>query len=168
MHVAIAILTIIASLIWGQWKNWREYHASMFFIATGGLLYEYIVKDYTLWSFHSDFLIGNDMTVILYALITMPVSILIYLSHFPEKWISRLIYILLWSGIYFVVEWILDIFRRITYHHGWTIWHSFIFDIVLFLVIAIHQFKPFRAYFVSLLIIIILIIYFKVPFGFYK
>jgi hypothetical protein len=30
---------------WGNWKNWREYHASMFFICAGGLLYEYIVKE---------------------------------------------------------------------------------------------------------------------------
>jgi hypothetical protein len=58
MHVAIAILTIMASFKWGNWKSWREYHASMFFIATGGLLYEYIVKDYSLWKFHPDLLYG--------------------------------------------------------------------------------------------------------------
>jgi predicted ferric reductase len=86
MHLAIAVLTIIASLKWGNWKNWREYHASMFFICAGGLLYEYIVEENTLWKFHPDFLYGQKMVVIVYALITMPISVLIFLSHFPQKW----------------------------------------------------------------------------------
>jgi predicted ferric reductase len=67
MHIAIAVLIIIASFKLGNWKNWREYHASMFFISTGGLLYEYIVKENTLWKFHPDFLYGHEMVVIVYA-----------------------------------------------------------------------------------------------------
>jgi hypothetical protein len=64
----------------------------MFFIATCGLLYEYIVKDYTLWKFHADLLYGLEMTVIVYALITMPVSIFLFLSHFPKKWYLTLVW----------------------------------------------------------------------------
>ncbi len=168
MHVTIAILTIIASLIWGNWKQWRDYHASMLFIATAGLLYEYIVKDYRLWKFHPDLLYGHDMTVLVYALITMPVSILLFLSHFPERWSYRLMYILLWSGIYIVIEWILNVFGRISYSNGWKFWHSFIFDIALFSIISLHQYKPFRAYILSIFIIIFLIVYFKVPFANFK
>jgi hypothetical protein len=168
MHFSIAILTIAASLKWGNWKNWREYHSSMLFIAAGGLLYEYIVKDYSLWKFHSDLLIGHDMTVIIYALITMPISILIFLSHFPNRWFSRLIYILLWSGIYIVIEWMLYVFGRISYQNGWGIWYSFLFDIGMFFVIALHHYKPFRAYTLSVIIIIFLIICFKIPFKFSK
>jgi len=105
MHFAIALLTIMASFKWGNWKNWREYHASMFFISTGGLLYEYIVKENTLWKFHPDFLYGHEMTVIVYAIITMPISTFLFLSHFPKKWFQRVTHILLWSGIYIFVEW---------------------------------------------------------------
>jgi hypothetical protein len=168
MHVAIAILTIIASFKWGKWKNWREYQASMFFIATGGMLYEYIVKENTLWKFHPDFLYGHEMVVIVYALITMPISIFLFLSHFPKKWRQRLFYILLWSGIYIFVEWILYIFGRISYQNGWKFWYSFLFDIVMFSVIALHQFKPFIAYIISVIITIFLILYFHIPFKFVK
>ncbi|WP_251527833.1 CBO0543 family protein [Metabacillus litoralis] len=168
MHIAIAILTIMASFKWGNWRNWREYHASMFFIATGGLLYEYIVKDYALWEFHPDLLYGQDMTVIIYALITMPVSIFLFLSHFPVRWFYRLLYILIWSGIYIAVEWILDVFGRISYQNGWEFGYSFLFDIIMFSVIALHQYYPFRAYILSVFIIIFLILYFKVPFEFAK
>ncbi|WLD92862.1 CBO0543 family protein [Alkalihalobacillus sp. AL-G] len=166
MHVAITVLTIMASFKWGNWRNWREYHASMFFIATGGLLYEFIVKDNTLWKFHADFLYGHDMTIIVYALITMPVSIFLFLSHFPEKWFHRMLYILLWSVIYITIEWFLHMFGRISYQNGWEFWCSFLFDIVMFSVIALHQYKPFTAYILSIFIIIFLILNFDIPFKF--
>jgi hypothetical protein len=168
MHVAIALLTIFASFKWGNWKSWREYHASMLFIATGGLLYEYIVKENTLWKFHPDLLYGNDMTVIVYALITMPVSIFLFLSHFPKRWFQRLAYIMLWSGIYIAVEWILYVFGKISYQNGWKLWYSFLFDLVMFSVIALHHHYPFRAYVISICIISFLIFYFQIPFKFAK
>ncbi|WP_462412807.1 CBO0543 family protein [Neobacillus sp. Marseille-QA0830] len=164
MHVAISILTILASLKWGNWKNWRQYHASMYFIATGGLLYEYIVKEDTLWKFHPDLLYGLEMVVIVYALITMPISVFLFLSHFPEKWKHRCLYILVWSGIYIAVEWILLIFERISYQNGWKFWYSFLFDLMMFSIIAIHQHRPILAYILSLPVILFLITYFDVPF----
>lgn len=168
MHVALVSLTILASLKWGDWKNWRNYHASMFFISTGGLLYEYIVQENTLWKFHPDFLYGHQMVVIVYAIITMPISVLIFLTHFPEKWLQRLFYILLWSGIYVSVEWILLVFKRIAYQNGWQLWYSFLFDLVMFSVISLHQYKPIPAYILSVFIIIFLIKYFDIPFQIIK
>jgi hypothetical protein len=168
MHIVIAILTILASFKWADWKNWRDYHASMFFISTGGLLYEYIVKENTLWKFHPDFLYGHEIVVVVYALITMPVSILLFLSHFPKTWMRRLLYILVWSGIYIIAEWILLVFGRISYQNGWKFWYSFYFDIFMFSIIALHQYRPFRAYMISIPFILFLIIYFDIPFKFAK
>jgi hypothetical protein len=168
MHIAITILTILASFKWADWKNWRVYHASMYFISTGGLMYEYIVQENTLWKFHPDFLYGHEMVVLVYAIITMPISILIFLSHFPETWMRRLLYIVVWSGIYIFVEWILLMFERISYQNGRKFWYSFYFDLVMFSVIALHQYKPFRAYIISVPIILFLIFYFDIPFKFGK
>jgi hypothetical protein len=168
LHLVIAVLTIVVSLKWGNWKKWREYHAGMLFISTGGLLYEYIVKKNTLWKFHPDFLYGHEMVVIVYALITMPISIFLFLSHLPKRWFQRLTYILLWSGIYIFGEWILYVFGRISYQNGWGFLYSFLFDIVMFSVIALHHYKPFPAYLLSLLITIFLISYFDIPFKFSK
>jgi hypothetical protein len=168
MHVAITVLTILVSLKWGNWKNWKAYHPSMLFIATGGLLYEYIVKEYTLWKFHPDLLYGHEMTVIVYALITMPISIFLFLSHFPQKWFKRLTYIIVWSVTYITVEWTLMVFGRISYQNGWKFWYSFIFDLGMFSVIALHHHNPTRAYIISIFIIIFLIYYFQVPFKFAK
>ncbi|MBM7691503.1 hypothetical protein JOC77_000908 [Peribacillus deserti] len=166
MHVVITILTIMASLKWADWKKWKEYHASMLFVAAGGLLYEYIVKKNSLWKFHSDLLYGHEMTVIVYAIITMPISIFLFLSHFPEMAIRRFLYILVWSGIYIAVEWVLLKFDRISYDYGWSLGYSFLFDLIMFSVIALHHFRPVLSYILSIFIIIFLVIYFKVPFKF--
>ena len=104
----------------------------MLFIAEVVCFMNTLEKIILFWKFHSDLLFGHDMTVIVYALITMHVSILIFLSHFPERWFSRLIYILIWSGVYSVVEWILFVFGRISYQNGWGIWYSFLFDLGMF------------------------------------
>lgn len=168
MHVTIAILTILAAMKWGKGKNWREYHPSMLFISTGGLLYEYIVQENTLWKFHPDFLYSHGMVVIIYAINTMPLSIFLFLSHFPEKWLQRILYIFVWSGIYIFVEWILHMFDRISYQNDWTLLYSFLFDLVMFSVIALHHNKPFPAYIISLLIIIFLIAQFDIPFKYAK
>lgn len=168
MHVTIAILTIFAAVKWGKGKNWRDYHPSMLFISTGGLLYEYIVQENTLWKFHPDLLYGHEMVVIVYAISTMPLSIFLFLSHFPEKWLQRILYILVWSGIYIFVEWILDRFGRISYQNGWTLFYSFLFDLLMFSVIALHHHRPLTAYIISLFIIIFLIVQFDIPFKFAK
>ena len=108
----------------------------------------------------------HSMTVIVYALFTMPISILLFLSRFPEKWVWRGMYILLWSGIYIAVEWILYVSGRISYQNGWEFWYSFPFDIAMFSVIAIHQKYPFLAYILSIIITTFMIAYFHVPFTF--
>jgi hypothetical protein len=168
MHIAVSILTILASIRWGRWKDWREFHPSMLFIATGGLLYEYIVQENTLWKFHPDILYGNEMVVLVYAVITMPISIFLFLSHFPNKWLARILYILIWSGIYIAVEWVLYKFERISYQNEWSLLFSFLFDLVMFSVIALHHNKPIPSYIISVFIIIFLIMYFDVPFKFAK
>lgn len=166
MHIAVSILTIIASMKWGKWENWREYHPSMLFIAAGGLLYEYIVQENTLWKFHPDIFYGHEMVVMVYAVLTMPISIFLFLSHFPEKWVLRVIYIVVWSVIYISVEWVLLVFERISYQNGWSLLFSFLFDLVMFSVIALHHAKPIPSYIISVFIIIFLIKYFDVPFKF--
>jgi hypothetical protein len=164
MHIGIALFTVLASIKWADWKRWRQFHASMIFIAAGGFLYEYIVADYTLWKFYPSFLLSERMTVILYAVLTMPLSILLFLQHFPDTLWRQLRYILMWSMIYISGEAILLFTNSIAYEHGWHFWYSLMFDIVLFTVIAIHHTHPARAYLLSIPIIIFLIHYFNVPF----
>jgi hypothetical protein len=163
MHLVIALFTIFAVWRWADWKNWKKYQPSMLYITSGGLLYEYLTRGYNLWLFHPDFLYNQTITVIVYAVVTMPLSILIFLSHYPQKHMKQILYILKWVMIYSAVELALQLFGRITYQHGWNFWFSVLFDVVMFPMIRLHHVKPLLAYFISLVIIILLMICFKVP-----
>ena len=164
MHVAIAFLTIIASFKWGDWKNWHKYHSTMLYIMAGGLLYEYIVSNHTLWEFHPDFLYGHKMTVIVYAMLTMPVSVLIYLSLYPDNknWRKKIVYVLKWILVYIAVEWILMVTNRISYNHGWNIWYSLCFDALMFPMLRIHHTYPVIAYPISISIVILIMLCFGI------
>jgi hypothetical protein len=164
MHLLIALFTIYSAWRWAEWKNWQKYHTTMIFITAGGLLYEYLTKDFTLWIFHPDFLYDHQITVIVYAVITMPLNALLFLSRYPTTTKLRQIkYLLTWIFIYSLVELGLQILGRISYENGWNYWHSVMFDFMMFPMLRLHHVKPLRAYALSLIIIVVLMWYFKVP-----
>lgn len=164
MHVAITLLTIFAAWRWGDRKNWKQYHPTMLFITAGGLLYEYLTKDYTLWVFRPDFLYNHKLTIIVYALVTMPLSVLIFLSHYPQTLKRQILYLAEWVIIYASVELVLLYFGRISYQHGWNFVHSLLFNTIMFPMLRLHHTRPLRAYQISVVIIVVLMLLFKVPF----
>jgi len=157
MHLTLAILTVIAAWRWSDWKHWRMYHPSMLYIAAGGLLYEYITKNQTMWLFHPDFLYNQTITVIVYAVLTMPLTVLIFLSNFPETLGKQIRHIGYWIGIYIAVEAILLTTGRISYQNGWNFWYSFLFDCMMFPMIRLHHTRPLLAYVISLPIVVLLV-----------
>jgi hypothetical protein len=164
MHLAIALFTIYSVWRWADWKNWHKYHTTMFFIMAGGLLYEYLTMDFNLWIFHPDFLYNQRITVLIYAVITMPLNVLLFLSRYPTTTkLKQIKYLLKWILIYSVVELVLQCFGRITYGNGWTYWHSVMFDCMMFPMLKLHHIRPLRAYLFSLIIIVTLMWYFKIP-----
>ena len=129
----------------------------------GGLLYEYLTRDNTMWYFYPDFLFNEKMIVIIYALVTMPLSVLIFLSRYPQTSKKQLIYLTKWVFIYVFVETILLSFGRILYQHGWSLFHSLLFDMMMFPMLILHHKKPLWAYLVSIVIVFLLMHWFDVP-----
>ncbi len=83
MHVATAIIVIIAVFIWGDWRNWQKYHTTMLYYAIGNLTYNFLTANYFLWRFNADFIPNHSLTEMLYTFIVFPGTILIFLKNFP-------------------------------------------------------------------------------------
>lgn len=164
MHLALTLFSIFAVWRWGDWKHWQRYHPTMLYITAGGFLYEYISKDYVMWIFHPDFLYNHTLVVVTYAVLTMPLNVLLYLSHFPEsnKW-RQLLYICKWVAIYAVGELVLEYFGRISYQHGWNYYHSILFDMMMFPMLRLHHVKPLIAYVLSVIIVVAMLWMYQVP-----
>lgn len=163
MHLALALFSIFATWRWADRKNWKQYHPTMLYITSGGLLYEYLTKDHSLWVFHPDFLYNQSMVVLVYAVITMPLCVLIFLSRYPQKKMKQVVFVLFWIGIFASLELVMELTGRISYQHGWSFWYSVLFDTMMFPMLRLHHLKPIRAYMISVIIIVFLMVWLKVP-----
>jgi peptidoglycan/LPS O-acetylase OafA/YrhL len=115
-----------------------------------------------MWIFH-DLILPNHTTITLLAMtISYTVTVLIYLGKFPEGWMKRLFWFLLWVGIYLVAEYFNYKMGFITYHHSWNFGWSVFFTVIIFLILPIHQKKPLLAWLLSIIIILFLLNVFDV------
>lgn len=163
MHLFLNVFMIFAVWRWGNWKDWEKYHTTMIFLAFSNMLYNFLTYNYRLWIMKPDILLNFKETEILYTVIILMGTTLIYLSRFPNTLKKQILYNLMWIIIYVVIEWILFITGRIQYEHGWNIGWTIIFDTLMFPSLYLHYRKPLLAYTEFTILVIGAIIYFKIP-----
>ncbi|THE10418.1 hypothetical protein E1I69_18875 [Bacillus timonensis] len=174
MHLVYNALFLLAAIKWGDWKRWREYYPTILFFLVGDLLKNLLFHDYWIWTyqetmFAKNILINHTFITLLIMFVSYPATTLIYLGHFPEKNWRKLIWIGLWVSLYVIVEYInLKYLHLIKHHHGWTIHWSFLFNLVMFPMLRLHQKHPLIAWGLSIIWIIFLLIMFPIPLKYIK
>ncbi|WP_257348861.1 CBO0543 family protein [Pseudalkalibacillus decolorationis] len=163
MHIAYTIWALLAAWRWADWNNWREYHTTMLYMPLMNLLYLFFCNDYLLWKIKPEFGLTYTFIEILYTFIIFPTTVLLFLSNYPEGQVNKLFHYLKWIFIYICLEWIGSSFDRIGYSNGWNIGWSFGFLLFMFPMIRLHYKRPFLAYVISVVIIILLLSLFNVP-----
>ncbi|WP_163100673.1 CBO0543 family protein [Peribacillus alkalitolerans] len=156
--VAYSILWILAVWKWGDWENWKKYYPTMLFAIVGNLLYEVICFNYPMWAMEPNGLPNQTIPILLLVLVGMPLSVFVFLSHFPdnESKIRQALYILLFVCIFVVLEYVSVQLGSITYHNGWNLAWSSLFNVIMFSIIRIHYKKPILALILSAIFIGIL------------
>ncbi len=165
MHLAIAIVSVLAVWRWADWKNWEKYHATILYIALGNLMYFFLTYHHWLWRINPDFYMNYLTVEVMYTMIIFPSTAFLFLSNFPEsQGISKqFIHIAKWVGLYVVMEWIGGIYGRILYQYGWSLMWSAIFDCIMFPMLRLHNKKPAIAYPLSVAIAVFLLLLFDIP-----
>ncbi|QHT61013.1 hypothetical protein GXP70_14345 [Paenibacillus lycopersici] len=163
MHLGLAILSVMTAFKWADWKHWKKYHPTMLFMAVGAFLYEYLTKDQTMWKFHPDFLYNHTVTVVVYAIATMPLNIFLFLSRLPERgfW-KKSLHVAIWTAIYSLTEWAMVHTGRISYQNNWSLLYSILFDLMMFPMMILHHRRPVTAYLFSIVIVCCLLHAFEV------
>jgi hypothetical protein len=163
MHFAIAIWAILAAVRWGDWKNFKQYYPTILYVICCDFLYKiFAVNSYHLWKLQEDFLLNHFSTFFMHVLITFPLSVFLYLSTYPTPVKKQVIHILKWVFIYIFVEWIAWKCGRISYYHGWNIWWSLFFDVIMFGMIRLH----FVHYLWAIPLSIVFTFFFLIVFGY--
>lgn len=123
----------------------------MLLFALGNLLYNCVYHDHLLWKFNPDVL-NYKIIEIIYTFIVFPLTALIFLSHFPDNLKERILRILKYAGIYFIIEYLMSLVGWIEYYDGWSTWWSLGWDLMMFSVLATHYLKPVVAIFLCILV----------------
>lgn len=166
ISVIYSIFWIAASWWLVNWKEWKQYYPTALFSAAANLLYEVICSEYQLWSMEPNGLPNRTLNILLLSVIGMPLSTLVYLSNYPFKKSLRKqsLYISVFILGFTVMEYLAVQFGSITYHHGWTLFHSILFDISIFVILLIHYKNPIWAWLLSTVVLLIVLMNFNIGF----
>lgn len=138
-----SILWLLAAIRFTD-RNWEKYYPTLLFAALSNSLYELICYRHQLWQMEPNGLPVSMIPILLLVLIGMPVSTWVYLSNYPRnsKLLPQAYYILFFTGIFVVLEFVSVKFGSITYHNGWNLLWSSFFDMIMFTMLRIHYRKP--------------------------
>jgi hypothetical protein len=157
MYILINALYLIAGVIWGDWRNWKQYYPTILFFIMGDFLYNFLLYNKSMWLFHDILLPNHTLITILAMIVSYSATVLIYLGRFPKGWKKRFLWFLVWSVIFLSFEYINSKLGFITYHNGWNMWWSVLFTGIIFIILPIHHKRPLLAWLFSIIIIISLL-----------
>ncbi|WP_425466203.1 CBO0543 family protein [Paenibacillus methanolicus] len=142
---------------WADWQRWREFLPTIYYMVSMSILYQYIShSSYHLWHFEQH--IPNEfITDNLYSFIIFPCTVMLFLSNFPNKKVLILWHFVKWILIYSFLEWIGKENGFISYHHGWSLMLSFLFNCMMFPVLRLHHVRPLYAIGISPVIILVML-----------
>lgn len=154
---------ILAALRWGDWRNWHKYHATILYFILGDVLYYYTAYNHRLWSLVPTWPLKYELVCLAGEFIVFTSTILIFLGRYPaERFISTW-WTAVWVIIYTANEWILLETGTFIYQHGWTLFDSFLFNILMFTLLRLHYKRPLFTLVISVPISILLIFLNAIP-----
>jgi len=161
--ITLSILYAAACFKWGEWRRWQEFYPTILYVIIGDLAYNFVFHDHTLWLYHGAF--AHTISDMIVALFMFPSIVILFLTHWPQKRVFQIFYVLVWAGFNLLLEFLsvlLDVFE---YDNGWTVWWSLILLIVSFIMIRIHYKKPLLAWPISLALGVATALIFGLPSG---
>ncbi|MEH7082234.1 CBO0543 family protein [Neobacillus drentensis] len=148
---------ILAAVRWGDWRNWYIYYPTILYFILGDALYYYVTYNHQLWSLVPTWPLKHELACLAGEFIVFACTVLIFLGRYPSGHIVSIWWTAVWVFIYTANEWILLLTGTFKYHHGWMLYHSFLFNILLFTLLRFHFKKPLFTMVLSIPITLILI-----------
>lgn len=156
------IISIIVCWKWGNWRNWREYYPTILFLLIGDLVADLVLFAKPLWGFN-EFIEKYTVLDIAVMLLIYPSTVILFLSFYPTPRMKQVLYILVWIGIYSILEGIGLLFNDYSHHNNWSIWYSILFNTIMFPLIRLHYKKPLWVWPISAVFCFMLLWWFRIP-----
>jgi hypothetical protein len=161
LQIIQPLIFIIAAFIWGDWRNWKKYYPTILFIICLDFFSSILMYKHQLWTYEESFLIPNHTLTDFFISFSMfPAVVLIFLANYPKKVVAQISWTLLWIFIFSLTEYIAILSGIATYHNGWNLGWSVLFNCITFPTLHLHYNKPLWAWLVGIPIGAFIIIHF--------
>jgi len=145
MRLLVFIFFVLCAWRWGDWKNWKKYYSTILFFMLGSFYHIAVYHNYPLWRYEPlpplNFISNSTLIALSITFIVFPCTALIYLGNYPHGK-KQYLYIAMWIGLYTLIETVMFLQHGITYHNGWNLAWSIVFNMVLFSIIRVHFHRP--------------------------
>jgi hypothetical protein len=128
----------------------------------GDFIYNLVFSEKPLWRFQSDLFVGPINALFATITIFMP-NMLVFLSNLPKGFIKKSSYVVLWIGIYILIELFTTSIGMQTNFNGWNIWWSLLHNVIVFPLLILHTKNPILAWIIAFAFLGYIMYVFKVP-----
>jgi len=163
-HIFISLISIFICYKFGDWRNWHKYYPTILFFILSNTVYILLTYNHPLWQYEWA-LLPKIFSDLLICITVYPSTIMVFFSHFPKK-LKRIIpYITFYVAVYTIVEFISINLGYFSYHNGWNIWNSVIFNYLMFPLLILHYKNPLYAWMVAFISPHLLFFLLKIPYS---
>jgi hypothetical protein len=171
-HIIISIISIFGARKWGDWRNWKLYYPTILYMIIGDLTYISLSSNQPLWEYDSP-IISNDFAELLIAFVVFPCTCLIFFKLYSEVNSSKrlMVYILFFlfcAFVYTSIEGLSFCLGFISYHNGWNLYWSLVFNCIMFPLLLLHYKKPLLVWLPSIILALLVMHRFNLPFSIMK
>jgi hypothetical protein len=161
LHIIISLWVILASLRWGDLKNWERYYPTMLYIISANLLYLFFAHtQFHLWEVQEGLFLNYSLVVMLHTFVINPLATFLFLSNYPEGLLKQIFHIIKWIAIFIIVEWVGLKFGKITHSNGWNLLWSILFVTVMFVLLRLHYNHKIWALVLSVFVVLFYLVVF--------
>jgi hypothetical protein len=163
VFIVLVLLFIFICYKWGDWKNWQSYYSTILFFIACDYIETFVSAAKPLWHYTATIFPGA-VTHMIISLVIYPCTVLIFFSFYHNfSQLNKFLYLILWVGIYSLLEYIGLKFNFIVYFNGWNFIYSVFFDLIMFFILVVHQKSPPISWLLSLTMGITITWWFKLP-----
>jgi len=163
-HILLAIISIFICFKYGDWRNWKNYYPTILFFILSSVVCILLTYNHPLWLYESKIL-GHTFCDLLISITVYPSTVLIFIPNFPKKITKIILHISIYVAVYTIPEFIAVKLGYFTYHNGWNIWCTVIFNYIMFPMLMLHYKKPIYAWIIALISPHILFFIMKIPYN---
>jgi hypothetical protein len=165
--ILLALISILLCYKLGDWRNWKKYYpTTLFFILSNAVCID-LTCNHPLWLYKPT-VINETFTDLFISITAYPSTVMMFIPHFPKEKIKILLHISLYAAVYTAAEFMAVKLGSFTYHNGWNIWCTVIFNFLLFPILMLHYKKPLCAWLIALIAPHVLFFIFKIPYSVVK